>query len=46
MTELEKEELERKLTKSDSVIVEEKRSVEVLPDHVREDIRNGSRRAS
>ena len=34
MTELEKEELERKLTKSDNVIVEETRSVEVLPDHV------------
>ena len=34
MTELETEELERKVTGSDSVIVEEERSVEALPDHV------------
>ena len=32
MTELEIEELERKVTGSDSVIVEEARSVEALPD--------------
>ena len=40
MTELEIEELERKVTGSDSVIVDEARSVEVLPDHVGEDVRN------
>ena len=40
MTELEIEELERKVTGSDSVIVEEARSVEALPDHVEEDVRN------
>ena len=40
MTELEIEELERKVTGSDSVIVEEARSVEALPDHVGEDLRN------
>ena len=40
MTELEIEELERKVTGSDSVIVEEARSVEALPDHVGEDVRN------
>ena len=40
MTELEIEELERKVTGSDSVTVEEARSVETLPDHVREDRRN------
>ena len=40
MTELETEELERKVTGSDSVIVEEERSVEALPDHVGEDVRN------
>ena len=34
MTDLEIEELERKLTGSDSVLVEEARSVEALPDHV------------
>ena len=34
MTELEIEEQERKLTGSDSVIVEEAKSVEALPDHV------------
>ena len=40
MTESEIEELEKKVTGSDSVIVEEARSVEVLPDHVGEDVRN------
>ena len=40
MTELEIEELERKVTGSDSVIVEETRSLEALPDHVGEDVRN------
>ena len=40
MTQLEIEELERKVTGSDSVIVEEARSVEALPDHVGEDVRN------
>ena len=40
MTELEIEELERKVTGSGSVIVEEARSVEALPDHVGEDVRN------
>ena len=40
MTELEIEELERKVTVSDSVIVEEARSVEALPNHVGEDVRN------
>ena len=50
MTELEIEELGRKVTGSDSVIVEEERSVEAFPDHVGEDMRNvfagnGSRRA-
>ena len=40
MTELEKEELERKVTESDSVIVEEARSVEALPDYVGKDVRN------
>ena len=40
MTELEREELERKVTGSDSVIVEEARSVEALPDHAGEDVRN------
>ena len=34
MTELEIEELERKVTGSDSVIIEEARSVEALSDHV------------
>ena len=34
ITDLEIEELERKVTGSDSVIVEEARSVEALPDHV------------
>ena len=40
MIELEIEELERKVTGSDSVIVEEARSVEALPGHVGEDMRN------
>ena len=40
MTELEIEELERKVTGRDSVIVEEARSVKALPDHVGEDVRN------
>ena len=40
MTELEIEELERKVTGSDSVIVAEGRSVEALPEHVGEDVRN------
>ena len=40
MTELEIEKLERKVTASDSVKVEEARSVEALPDHVGEDVRN------
>ena len=34
------EELERKVTRSDSVIVEETRSVEAFPDYVGEDVRN------
>ena len=34
------EQLERKVTKSESVIVEEARSVEALPDHVGKDVRN------
>ena len=38
MTELEIEELERKVTGSTSVIVEEARSVEVLPDDVRKGV--------
>ena len=40
MTELEIEELERKVSGSDSVIVAEAESVEVLPDQVGEDVRN------
>ena len=40
MTELEVEELERKVTGSDSIIVEETRSVEALRDHVGEDVKN------
>ena len=40
MTDLEIEELERKVTGSDSVIVEEARTVETLSDHVGEDVRN------
>ena len=42
MTELEIEALERKVTGSDSVILEEARSVEVLPNHVGEDVINVS----
>ena len=41
MIELEIEELERKVTGSDNVIIEEARSVVALPDHVGEDVRNG-----
>ena len=40
MTDLEIEELKRKVTGSDSVIVEEARSVGALPDHVGEGVRN------
>ena len=40
MTELEIEELERKVTGSDSVIAAKARSVEALPDQVGEDRRN------
>ena len=40
MTELEIEELGRKVTGNDSVIVEEARNVEALSDHVGEDVRN------
>ena len=40
MTELEIEELERKVTGSDGVMVEEARSVEVLPDYVGQGVRN------
>ena len=40
MTELEIEKLERNVTGSNSVIVEEARIVETLPDHVGEDVRN------
>ena len=40
MTELEIEELERKVTGSDTVIAAEARSVEALPDQVGEDRRN------
>ena len=40
MTESEMEELERKVAGSDSVIVEEARSVEALPDKVVKDVRN------
>ena len=40
MTELEIEELERKVTGSDSVIAPEARNVEALPDQVGEDVRN------
>ena len=32
--------MERKVTGSDSVIVEEARSLEALPDHVGEDVKN------
>ena len=37
---MEIEELERKVTGSDSVIVEEARNVEAMPDHVGENIRS------
>ena len=40
MNELKKDELEMKVTGSDSVIVEEATSVETLPDHVGQDMRN------
>ena len=40
MTELKIEELERKVSGSDNVIVEEARSVEGLSDHVGEDVKN------
>ena len=40
MTELEIEELERKIAGSNGVIVKEERSVEALPGHVGEDVRN------
>ena len=40
MSELEIEELERKVTWSNSVIVEEAKSVEALPGHVGEEVRN------
>ena len=40
MTELEIEDLERKVTGSDSVIVEEARSIEALLDHLAEEVRN------
>ena len=40
MTELKIEELEKKVTGSNSVIAEEARSVEALPGHVRENVRN------
>ena len=40
MTELEIEELQRKVTGSDSVITEEARRAEALPDHIEEDVRN------
>ena len=40
VTELEIEKLERKVTGSDSKLVEEARSVEAYPDHVGEDMRN------
>ena len=40
MTELEIEELERKVTESESVIVAEARSVEALSDHAEEGVRN------
>ena len=40
MTELAIEELERKVTRSDSIIVEEARSVATLPDQVGKNVRN------
>ena len=44
MTELEIEELERKVTGNDSVTVAEASSVEALPDYVGEDMGNFSRK--
>ena len=40
MTQLETEKLERKVTGSHCAIVEDTRSVEALPEHVREHVRN------
>ena len=40
MTELEIEELERKVTGSDGVIVKKARSIAALPDHLGKDVRN------
>ena len=40
MTELEIQELERKVTGSNSVILEEARGVEAFPGHIGEDVRN------
>ena len=40
MTELEIKELERKVTGSDSAIVEEVRNIDAFPDHVGGDTRN------
>ena len=40
MDELQIEELKRKVTGSDSVTVEEARSVEALPDHVKQNVGN------
>ena len=40
MTELEIEELERKVSGSNSIIVGEARSVDALPGHIGEDVRN------
>ena len=40
MTKLEIEELERKVTGSDSIIVEEARSVDALSDYGGEEVRN------
>ena len=42
MTELEIEELERKVTGSDAFILEEARIVEALPDCLGEDVKNVS----
>ena len=42
MNELEIEELKRKVTGSDSVIVEKTISLEALPDYVGQDVRNVS----
>ena len=40
MTELEIEDMEWKVTGSDNVTIEERRSVKTLPDHVGEDMRH------